>query len=95
MEQMWYWGDGPDGWGVFWMSVMMAAMWIPLLIVIVWLLRGFTRPSGHEPPMAPGGSPEPDARELVRRAYARGQIDREHYLQVIDDLERTGEKGAR
>lgn len=92
---MWYWGDGPDGWAVFWMSIMMGAMWIPILIVIVWLLRGVTRPSGHESPPAPGRLPDPDARELAGRAYARGELDRQRYLQVIDDLDRSSEKGAR
>ncbi len=86
---MWYWNDGIGGWGVFWMGLMMVVMWLPLLLLLVWALRGLGRPSrGSEPPWPPP-PPEPDAREIARRAYARGEIDRERYLQIIADLEQT------
>lgn len=85
---MWYWGDGPEGWGVLWMGVMMALMWLPIVVLLVWLLRGFERPR-HEPPPPARSSPEPDAREIAGRAYARGDIERERYLQIVEDLDRT------
>jgi uncharacterized membrane protein len=85
---MWYWSDGPDGWGVVWMGVMMAVMWLPILVLLVWLLRGFERPR-HEPPPPMQTSPEPDAREIARRAYARGDLVRERYLRIVEDLRQT------
>ena len=86
---MWNWNDGPDGWGLLWMALMMAIVWVPLLLILVWALREFGRPRGSEQPPASQLPPEPDAREIARRAYARGEIDRERYLQIIEDLEQT------
>ena len=70
---MWNWGDGPDGWGWFWMGVMMLIVWLPLLVILLWALRRFGQPSrGNEPP-SNQLPPEPGAREIARRAYARGE----------------------
>jgi len=92
---MWNWGDGPDGWGWFWMGAMMLIVWLPLLVILLWALRRFGQPSsGNEPP--PNKIPtEPDAREIARRAYARGEIDRERYQQIMEDLgEAHGGRGT-
>ena len=86
---MW-WHDGPDGWGWVWMGLMMAIVWLPLLVILVWALRQFGQPP--QPPAAPprdadrASGAEPDALELARRSYARGELDRERYLQIIEDL---------
>ena len=91
---MWWWSDGPDGWGWIWMGLMMAIVWLPLLLILVWALRQFgapAQPSASPPSGAAAGQapPPPDAREIARQAYARGDMDRERYLQVIEDLDRT------
>jgi uncharacterized membrane protein len=86
---MWEWHEGPDGWGVLWMGLMMAIVWLPLLLILFWGLREFGRPHNDGRPPSNQPPAEPDARELARRAYARGEIDRERYLQVIEDLEQT------
>ncbi len=83
---MWTWHDGGDGWGVLWMGLMMAIVWVPLLLVFVWALREFGRPREDDRASMRGPVPEPAAGEIARRAYARGEIDRERYLQVMDDL---------
>lgn len=85
---MWYWRDSGDGWGVFWMMLMMAFMWVPLILLLVWSLRQFGQPPRDREPPAPPPA-ESDAREIARRAYARGEIERERYLQIIQDLEQT------
>ena len=88
---MWHAHDGPDGWGLLWMSLMMAFVWIPALLILVWALRGLARPAGDEPP--PTTPPaEPDAREIARRAYAGGELDRERYLQIVEDLDGTASR---
>jgi uncharacterized membrane protein len=87
---MWYWHDGPGGWGVLWMGVMMVVFWLPVIAILAWALRQFVQPPrdhGAPPPAPPA---ELDAREIARRTYARGEIDRERYLQIIEDLEHTG-----
>ena len=89
---MWGWADGPSGWGWFWMIVMMSFVWLPLLLAVVWALAQFGRQS------ASGGRDSGeaiDARELARRAYARGEIDRERYLQIMQDLDRDSTRSGR
>ena len=90
---MWDWHGGPDGWGWLWMGLMMTIVWLPLLVLLVWALRQFGQPaqSPGAPPRESERRQEPDvdARELARRTYARGEIDRERYLQILEDLEQT------
>jgi uncharacterized membrane protein len=83
---MWGWHDGPDGWGWFWMALMMALVWVPLILGGIWLARALGR--GDRGPDAPPRH-EVAARELARRAYARGEIDRERFLQMMADLDQT------
>ena len=84
---MWDWHDGPDGWGVLWMGLMMAIVWVPLLLILAWALRELGGPRRSDQPPSSEPRPEPEAREIARRAYARGEIDRERYLQIMKDLE--------
>lgn len=86
---MWGWHDGPDGGGILWMGLMMVLVWLPLILVLVWVSREFGRPPRRPEPPSMQPPTEPDAREVVRRAYARGDIDRERYLQMIRDLDDT------
>ena len=86
---MWYGHDGPDGWGAVWMTVTMAVVLLPLIVLVGWSLRhSFALPRERG---ARTASPahEPDARGRARRTYARGEIDRERYLEIIEDLDRT------
>lgn len=81
---MWHWhGDGIGGWGAgdWWsMALMMLLVWTPILIVGFLLLRA---PIGPREPGRDGGDP---AVEEARRAYARGDIDRERFQEVMRDL---------
>jgi putative membrane protein len=71
-----------DGFMWFW-----AIFWVVVLALLVagaiWLARTLTRPPN--PPSGPG----PARAELDLR-YARGELDREEYLQRRADLEGTG-----
>ncbi len=71
--------DGPDGWAWLWMVPMMALFWAPIVALVVWLVRGGA-PGGRSPP------DDLDAAELARRAYARGELSRERFNEVIQDL---------
>ena len=85
-----WWHDGPDGWGVLWMFLMMSFVWLPLLLILLWGLRGFPAPAGrNQPPPSPPPGEAPDAREIARQAYARGEVDRDRFLQLIEDLDST------
>ena len=87
---MWTWHGGLDGWGWIWMTVMMAVVWLPLILAGAWLLRQ----SGGGAPSRPrddgSGETHLDAVEIARRAYARGELPREQYLQIADDLQHGG-----
>ena len=62
-------------WAIFWVVV------LALLVAgVIWLARTLTRP--QSPPSGPG----PARAELDLR-YARGELDREEYLQRRADLE--------
>jgi uncharacterized membrane protein len=76
------------------MGLMMLLVWLPLLVVLVWALRQFAIPR-QPPPEPPSSAPsaEPDAREIARRAYARGEMERERFLEVMRDLDETAPPG--
>ena len=85
---MWDWQDGAGGWWWVWMVFMMALFWIPLILAVVWMLRQMG--GGSRPSTGPEG--DSDAVEIARRAYARGELPRERYLQIIEDLKQGGER---
>lgn len=74
---MWHWhGDWNSGDWLS-MSVMMLLVWLPLLLLIAFALRSL---------IAPGAGREASAEEEARRAYARGEIDRDRFRQIMQDL---------
>ncbi|TAK75796.1 MAG: hypothetical protein EPO16_08415 [Dehalococcoidia bacterium] len=86
---MWYWNGDFGGWAWLWMTFMMAVMWLPLLIGGWWIATQLGR--RHDAPPPP--PPDHDALEIARRAYARGDLDRERYLQIVADLGEQPERG--
>jgi uncharacterized membrane protein len=86
---MWGWHEGLDGADWVWMTLMMGLVWAPILLIVLWFLRdslGGASPRGGQSDDAAGGL---SATETARRAYARGDLSREQYFQVVEDLERT------
>jgi len=76
-------GSGPGGWGGHMTMFPGSGLTMILLMVLVllagfWLLSALRKHSG-------GNAPE-DARTLLDRRYARGEIDRETYLLMKRDL---------
>jgi putative membrane protein len=75
-------------WGMgFWPLIPL--FWIGILALFSWIaLRWFVWRGGHEPFSAQRGpSYEPDALEILRRRYARGEIDATAYDQMRERLE--------
>lgn len=86
---MWHWDYDLGGWGWIWMSLMMVVVWVPLLVAVLWALRAFGQPTrGSTNPPDDGGE-RPTARDLARLAYARGELDRKRYLEILEDLDRS------
>jgi putative membrane protein len=78
---MWYYGGGWGEWLVFLaMIVFLAAV----VVAVVFALRGlsFGAQGG-----AGRSSDGPSAKDILKRRYAAGGIDREEYLQRLHDLE--------
>ena len=74
---MWHWhGEWNSGEWLS-MSIMMLIVWLPLLVLAGLALRALITPKS-------GGADS--AEEEARRAYARGDIDRERFQQIMQDL---------
>jgi len=74
---MWGWG-----WG---MMILITIFWIIGLALLVWLiyrLFGGIRGAGRRPE-------DGQAEEILRKRFARGEIDRETYERMLEDLRRT------
>ncbi len=93
---MWWWGldnhMGAAGWVGM---VFMILFWIAVVVAIVYFIRYlFFRPSAGEwrqPPQpgGPGGadvSQKPGALQILEERYAKGEIDREEFMQRRNDL---------
>ena len=75
------------GWLMFLGLILVTAL---VVMLVVFLTRQTTHPSGpgigtaQAPPALP---PTPDSpREILKRRYAAGEIDREDYLKRLSDL---------
>ena len=62
----------------------------PLFLVLigVWLWRQFAQQDGRSSPWEQRHAAEPQEspREILRHRFAAGEIDREEYLQRLEDL---------
>ena len=81
--------DWNNGWGWMWMGLMMILFWGGLIVLVVLLLRGGGFGRKEESPGLP--APGPDATEILRARFARGEINEEEYrrsLSVLDETKR-------
>ncbi len=75
-------GYGPLSWPV--MGLMMLSMilfWIAVILGIVWVVRWMADQPGRR------GPEDIDPLEIIRRRYARGEISREEYERLREDLQ--------
>lgn len=84
-----YW-LGSYGW--IWMIVN-AVFWLALIAGVVWFITWLTRRRGSvQQGDYSQGMPSPavpqTAKEIAQMRYARGEITREQYQQLIEDLSR-------
>ena len=71
-------GFGPVGW------IFMILFWVVLIVGAVWLTRSVF--SGWTNQQTRRTEPDLDAREILDRRYARGEIDRDEYELMKKDL---------
>jgi putative membrane protein len=67
-----------EGMHPWWMGFGMV-IWVALLVLLIWAI---TRVAAHEQPGRTDDTPE----QILKRRYARGEIDREQYEQRLSDL---------
>lgn len=84
------WDYGVWGWG--WMifgSLMMVLFWGGLIALVVLAVRGLTggnqRQGSNRAESAPSGNPL----DILQTRYAKGEITREEFEQIRDDLKRS------
>lgn len=84
-----YWGHGA-GWEGWLMLLFMIVFVVALIVAIVFIVRylghssgGASAATGVAPTAA--GAPE-SPKDLLKRRYAAGEIEREEYLQKLGDL---------
>ena len=63
---------------------MMALFWLLLGVVVVFAFGWLVSPKWRDDDL--------EAEEIVRRRYANGEIDRETYERMLDDLWRDAER---
>lgn len=86
------WGWGGSGWGMMgpgmmggfgWMGLM-PVLWIALLGLIIWAIFAWARSLGES---GGSGSRHPDsALEVLKKRYARGEVNKEEYEEKKKDL---------
>ncbi|MFW6202390.1 MAG: SHOCT domain-containing protein [Gemmatimonadota bacterium] len=85
-DRWWDHMDGAWGWG---MMFFMALFWIAVVALVVWLIIRLSRGGeGIGRSDAAGGGRGDRAEAILRERYARGEIDREAYERMLDDLRR-------
>ena len=82
MMRNWMWGDGMYGYGMGWGwfgPILMIAFWVLVILGIVYLVKAL---AGR------GASPkEETALDILKKRYARGEIDAEEFAKRKRDLE--------
>ena len=84
MMHNWYspWHGGTS-WEAWLMFALMIVIVVAVLVAVVYFLRAAS--GTRTASMAPGASPE-SPRDILKRRYAAGEIDREEYQQKLKDL---------
>ena len=73
------------GWGgMIFGGLMMLLFWGGLITLFIWLVRSLITKENH--PQAPHQNGGASAREILDRRYARGEISREDYEVMKEDL---------
>lgn len=79
MTHGWYSGIGWIGMilgAILWLAVL-----VGLILLIIWAIRRLSH--GSSSAVTP---PKPTAKEILQERYARGEITREQYQQMLEDL---------
>ena len=59
---------------------------IGVVLLAIWIVRRLSANGGAGRSMAAFSGGQPSAQEILQARYARGEIDREQYQQMLSDL---------
>nr|WP_040777742.1 SHOCT domain-containing protein [Nocardia pneumoniae] len=80
---MMFWYDHDmSGWGYAWMGIGMVVFWAALITGFVLLVKYATQTDRSQPQ----GPQRPTAEQVLAERFARGEIDRDEYLNRLDTL---------
>jgi putative membrane protein len=82
------WGHGPGmmnwGFGMGWFgSIIMVAFWVVVIVAIIFLIRWLAVTSRSK---GPGLASEESALEILKKRYARGEINKQEFEDKKRDL---------
>ena len=81
------WGFSSFGWiGIILMLLIPVGFVVLVVLGIVGLVRGLTLSRSGEVDPYQMAETQPSPRDILQIRYARGEITREQYLQMLDDL---------
>jgi putative membrane protein len=85
-EKMWMHSLGGFSWiGMAINLVITLAMIVALVLLVVWIVRRTSSPSAQTSPQVPSTGASP--KDIAQMRYARGEINREEYQQILADLD--------
>ena len=77
------WDGGYGGWGGWVMLILTLIFVVAVIVGVIFLARGLG--AGGQSPASGLGSGE-SPRDILKRRYAAGEIEREEYQQKLKDL---------
>ena len=81
------WGFGSFGWiGIILMWLVPVGFVVLVVLGVVGLVRGFTSSGVGKVDPYQLAEAQPSPREILQIRYASGEITREQYLQILEDL---------
>jgi|AMWB02.1.fsa_nt_gi putative membrane protein len=87
MMHGWYGYSGGLGWvGMIFGALFSLALLVGLILLIVWGIRRLA--GGNHQHAAPPAQVQSPAKEILQARYARGEITREQYQEILADLEK-------
>ena len=85
-KMMGYYGFGGMGWvGMILGLIFTVALIVGLVVLVVW---GVRRMSGTSSQSGSPITPSQSARDIAQARYAKGEITRDEYQQILSDLNR-------
>lgn len=80
---------GGLGWGFFIIAgLFKIALLVAVIWLIVWAVRRFTSHPVAQTPSSNGSQSAAAAIEVLQARYARGEVTREQYLEILEDLKK-------